>query len=267
MGVAGDFILDTATPHTQLAETRAQSAGYAETALSGDGAAGGDHPRPGGPAGGGRRARPAHRRPAHPHSRGDRNRRAEGLRAGRQLRALPDRPSIRRRAGLRPAATCRSPGSPAGRPCGPRSPTAPRTAGSLHRPGPGPTARSASATPWPAPRAPRSARSSIPTACCGRGWRASPWRATSRETCPAGLMPAPRTRRSPASIGAPAACRATGCASISRRPQGSLLLGRRLFTLSHEMGRRGAYTARPWLSEGREEAGASPGSRGSLTAP
>jgi hypothetical protein len=36
MGVAGDFILDTATPHTQLAETQAQTAGFAETALTGE---------------------------------------------------------------------------------------------------------------------------------------------------------------------------------------------------------------------------------------
>jgi hypothetical protein len=36
MGVAGDFILDTATPHTQLAETQAQAAGFAETALTGE---------------------------------------------------------------------------------------------------------------------------------------------------------------------------------------------------------------------------------------
>ncbi len=35
MGVAGDYILDTATPHTQLAESQAQTAGYAETALNG----------------------------------------------------------------------------------------------------------------------------------------------------------------------------------------------------------------------------------------
>jgi len=32
MGVTGDFILDTATPHTQLAETQAQAAGYATDA-------------------------------------------------------------------------------------------------------------------------------------------------------------------------------------------------------------------------------------------
>src|SRR3569833_3327273 len=37
MGVSGDFILDTATPHTLLAETQAQSAGCAETALTGEG--------------------------------------------------------------------------------------------------------------------------------------------------------------------------------------------------------------------------------------
>src|SRR5437899_8663167 len=36
MGVSGDFILDTATPHTQLAETQAQAAGFAETQLSGE---------------------------------------------------------------------------------------------------------------------------------------------------------------------------------------------------------------------------------------
>jgi len=36
MGVTGDFILDTATPHTQLAETQAQAAGFEETALTGD---------------------------------------------------------------------------------------------------------------------------------------------------------------------------------------------------------------------------------------
>ncbi len=36
MGVAGDFILDTATPHTLLAETQAQTAGFAETALTGE---------------------------------------------------------------------------------------------------------------------------------------------------------------------------------------------------------------------------------------
>ncbi len=35
MGVAGDYVLDTASPHTQLAETQAQGAGYADTALSG----------------------------------------------------------------------------------------------------------------------------------------------------------------------------------------------------------------------------------------
>jgi len=35
MGVAGDYILDTATPHTQLADSQAQTAGYAETALTG----------------------------------------------------------------------------------------------------------------------------------------------------------------------------------------------------------------------------------------
>ena len=36
MGVAGDFILDTATPHTELAETQAQGAGFAETTLAGE---------------------------------------------------------------------------------------------------------------------------------------------------------------------------------------------------------------------------------------
>jgi len=36
MGVPGDYILDTATPHTQLADSQAQAAGYAETALTGD---------------------------------------------------------------------------------------------------------------------------------------------------------------------------------------------------------------------------------------
>ena len=36
MGVVGDFILDTATPHTQLAETQAQAAGFVETALTGE---------------------------------------------------------------------------------------------------------------------------------------------------------------------------------------------------------------------------------------
>ena len=36
MGIAGDFILDTATPHTQLAETQAQGAGFEATALSGE---------------------------------------------------------------------------------------------------------------------------------------------------------------------------------------------------------------------------------------
>lgn len=36
MGVPGDYILDTATPHTILAETQAQTAGYAETALTGE---------------------------------------------------------------------------------------------------------------------------------------------------------------------------------------------------------------------------------------
>lgn len=36
MGVAGDYILDTATPHTILADSQAQTAGYAETALNGE---------------------------------------------------------------------------------------------------------------------------------------------------------------------------------------------------------------------------------------
>lgn len=36
MGVPGDYILDTASPHTQLADSQAQTAGYAETALSGE---------------------------------------------------------------------------------------------------------------------------------------------------------------------------------------------------------------------------------------
>ena len=36
MGVPGDYILDTATPHTQLADSQAQTAGYTETALTGD---------------------------------------------------------------------------------------------------------------------------------------------------------------------------------------------------------------------------------------
>jgi hypothetical protein len=35
MGVAGDYILDTATPHTLLADSQAQAAGYADTALTG----------------------------------------------------------------------------------------------------------------------------------------------------------------------------------------------------------------------------------------
>src|SRR5258706_650024 len=35
MGVSGDFILDTATPHTQLADSQAQTAGFSETALTG----------------------------------------------------------------------------------------------------------------------------------------------------------------------------------------------------------------------------------------
>ncbi len=36
MGVPGDYILDTATPHTLLADSQAQTAGFAETALTGD---------------------------------------------------------------------------------------------------------------------------------------------------------------------------------------------------------------------------------------
>lgn len=35
-GIAGDFILDTAAPQTLIAETQAQAAGYAETAVTGD---------------------------------------------------------------------------------------------------------------------------------------------------------------------------------------------------------------------------------------
>lgn len=35
LGVAGDFILDTASPHTQLADSQAQAAGYVATALVG----------------------------------------------------------------------------------------------------------------------------------------------------------------------------------------------------------------------------------------
>jgi hypothetical protein len=35
MGVPGDYILDTATPHTILADSQAQTAGYVETALNG----------------------------------------------------------------------------------------------------------------------------------------------------------------------------------------------------------------------------------------
>jgi len=31
MGVSGDYILDTATPHTLLAETQAQTAGFADS--------------------------------------------------------------------------------------------------------------------------------------------------------------------------------------------------------------------------------------------
>lgn len=36
MGVPGDYVLDTATPHTQLADSQAQTAGFAETALVGE---------------------------------------------------------------------------------------------------------------------------------------------------------------------------------------------------------------------------------------
>lgn len=36
MGVPGDYILDTATPHTQLADSQAQTAGFTETALTGE---------------------------------------------------------------------------------------------------------------------------------------------------------------------------------------------------------------------------------------
>jgi len=36
MGVPGDYILDTATPHTQLADSQAQTAGFAEAALVGE---------------------------------------------------------------------------------------------------------------------------------------------------------------------------------------------------------------------------------------
>ena len=36
MGVPGDYILDTATPHTILADSQAQTAGYVETALTGE---------------------------------------------------------------------------------------------------------------------------------------------------------------------------------------------------------------------------------------
>ena len=36
MGVPGDYILDTATPHTQLADSQAQTAGYTETTLTGE---------------------------------------------------------------------------------------------------------------------------------------------------------------------------------------------------------------------------------------
>jgi hypothetical protein len=35
-GIAGDFILDTGAPQTLIAETQAQAAGYAETAVTGD---------------------------------------------------------------------------------------------------------------------------------------------------------------------------------------------------------------------------------------
>lgn len=36
MGVPGDYILDTATPHTLLADSQAQTAGFSETALTGE---------------------------------------------------------------------------------------------------------------------------------------------------------------------------------------------------------------------------------------
>ena len=36
LGVTGDFILDTATAHSQFAETQAQTAGFSETALTGE---------------------------------------------------------------------------------------------------------------------------------------------------------------------------------------------------------------------------------------
>lgn len=36
MGVAGDYVLDTGSPHTLLADTQAQGAGFAATALTGD---------------------------------------------------------------------------------------------------------------------------------------------------------------------------------------------------------------------------------------
>src|SRR5450432_2080523 len=36
MGVPGDYILDTASPHTLLGDSQAQTAGFAETALTGD---------------------------------------------------------------------------------------------------------------------------------------------------------------------------------------------------------------------------------------
>jgi hypothetical protein len=36
LGVAGDYVLDTATPHTQLADTQAQGAGFTASALRGE---------------------------------------------------------------------------------------------------------------------------------------------------------------------------------------------------------------------------------------
>ena len=36
MGVSGDYILDTATPHTVLADSQAETAGFAETVLKGE---------------------------------------------------------------------------------------------------------------------------------------------------------------------------------------------------------------------------------------
>lgn len=36
MGIAGDYVLDTGAAHTLLADTQAQSAGYADTALAGE---------------------------------------------------------------------------------------------------------------------------------------------------------------------------------------------------------------------------------------